>query len=591
MGSDEQGHDDELLASVEGWLASFGDALSSGDAAAVVDLLDDHCAWRDIICLTWDIRTFDGHAAIWDGLGERLKETRLSDLRLRSDPAPRWVVRGGRRSIEALVDLRAPTGRGQGVVRLVPGSSGLRAIAVLTALAELDGHGEAVGEHRPAGRRYLRSFGGPNWEDDRRTAAAFEDREPEVLVVGAGQSGLAVAARLGQLGVDTLVVDRAGRVGDNWRHRYHSLTLHNQVWVNHLPYQPFPETWPTYIPKDKLADWLESYARNMELNVWTGTALTGATFDDTTRTWTATLDRSGSERVVRPRHVVIATGVSGIPNIPHIDGIDDFRGPVLHSTQYTDGSGFAGRRVVVFGTGNSGHDVAQDLHHFGAEVTMVQRSPTTIVQVEPSAQRVYALYSEGLRTDDCDLIFSSIAYPVLFETYRELTQRVTTDDRPLLEGLAAAGFRTDIGHDGTGFQMKYMRRGGGYYINVGCSDLIVEGKVRVVQDDDLARVGPAGLEMRDGSSRDADAIVLATGYHGHEAFLRRHFGDEVADRVGPIWGFDDLGELRNIWKPTAQRGLWFHAGSLAQNRIFSRYLAIQIKADLEGIAEDQVRSA
>lgn len=405
-----------------------------------------------------------------------------------------------------------------------------------------------------------------------------------MLVVGAGQSGLAIAARLGQLGVDTLVVDRNERVGDNWRNRYHSLCLHNQVWVNHLPYLPFPETWPIYIPKDKLGDWLESYADSMELNVWTETSLKDAAFDDAARTWTVTVDQAGADRVLHPRHVVLSTGVSGIPHVPEVPGLEEFTGPVLHSSRYTTGSSFAGKRVVVYGTGNSGHDVAQDLYNFGADVCMVQRSSTTIVQVEPSAQRVYSLYTEGLPTEDCDLIFASIGYPVLVATYRELTQRIADDDKPLIDGLEAAGFRTDIGEDGTGFQMKYMRRGGGYYINVGCSDLIVEGKVRVRQNDDIERVCPTGLQLRDGSTEHADAIILATGFKGHEEFVRRHFGDDVADRVGPVWGFDDGGELRNIWKPTAQPGLWFHAGSLAQNRIFSRYLALQLKADLEGLA-------
>lgn len=583
MSPDEK--DRDLLEKVDGWLASFGDALAGGDASSAIDSLHEDCVWRDIVCLTWDIRTFDGQAAIRDGLGQRLKDTRLTDFTLRADPAPRWVTRGGVRSIEALVDFRAPVGTGHGVVRLVPRAGGLQAVAVLTALAELDGHGEAVGDRRPAGRNYLRSFGGPNWADDRRTAVAYADREPQVLVVGAGQSGLAVAARLGRLGVDTLVVDKAERVGDNWRNRYHSLCLHNQVWVNHLPYQPFPESWPTYIPKDKLADWLEAYAESMELNVWTETGLTDASFDDETRTWTATLDRAGAERVVRPRHIVIATGVSGIPHIPDIPGLQDFAGTVLHSSAYTDGSAWAGKRVIVYGTGNSGHDVAQDLHNFGATVCMVQRSPTTIVQVEPSAQRVYSLYGEGLATADCDLILASVAYPVLVETYRELTKQVTEDDRPLLEGLEAAGFRTDVGPDGTGFQMKYMRRGGGYYINVGCSDLIVDGSISVRQNEDIERVAARGLRMRDGSEVPADAIILATGFQGHQAFVRRHFGPDVAERVGPIWGFDEGGELRNIWKPTAQRGLWFHAGSLAQNRVFSRYLALQLKADLEGIGD------
>ena len=96
-----------------------------------------------------------------------------------------------------------------------------------------------------------------------------------MLVVGGGHAGLSIAARLKQLGIDALIVDREARVGDNWRTRYHALTLHNQVQVNHLPYMPFPANWPSYIPKDKLAGWFEAYAETMELDFWTGTEFSG----------------------------------------------------------------------------------------------------------------------------------------------------------------------------------------------------------------------------------------------------------------------------------------------------------------------------
>ncbi len=108
-----------------------------------------------------------------------------------------------------------------------------------------------------------------------KASAAYADRDPAVLVVGGGQAGLSAAACLGQLGVDTLIVDRERRVGDNWRNRYHALVLHNQTHVNHLPYMRFPPNWPAYIPKDKIAGWFEAYVDSMELNYWTSTAFEG----------------------------------------------------------------------------------------------------------------------------------------------------------------------------------------------------------------------------------------------------------------------------------------------------------------------------
>ena len=228
------------------------------------------------------------------------------------------------------------------------------------------------------------------------SAAAYVGRDPAVLVVGGGQAGLSTAARLTQLQVDTLIVDRAPRIGDNWRKRYHALTLHNQVQVNHLPYMPFPPSWPTYIPKDKLATWFEAYVEAMELNYWPATELVGGRYDEQERQWRVVLRQAdGTEREMRPRHVVMATGVSGIPSVPDIPSLQNFAGTVLHSSQYDDGEAWHGKDAIVIGTGNSGHDIAQDLHSSGANVTLVQRSPTLIVNIEPSAQLPYALYDEG----------------------------------------------------------------------------------------------------------------------------------------------------------------------------------------------------
>ena len=229
-----------------------------------------------------------------------------------------------------------------------------------------------------------------------------------MLVIGGGQSGLCIAARLKQLQVDTLIVDRELRIGDNWRNRYHALTLHNQVQVNHLPYMLFPPNWPTYIPKDKLANWFEAYVESMELNYWTATEFEGGSYDENEQRWSVVLRRAdGSKRIMHPRHVVMATGVSGIPSVPDIPSLQNFAGTVIHSSQYIDGEEWRGKKALVIGTGNSGHDIAQDLHSSGADVTLVQRSSTLIVSIEPSAQLVYAPYNEGT-LDDNDLIATSM---------------------------------------------------------------------------------------------------------------------------------------------------------------------------------------
>jgi len=400
------------------------------------------------------------------------------------------------------------------------------------------------------------------------------------LVVGAGQAGLSIAARLSDLKVDTLVVDREQRIGDNWRKRYHALVLHNQTHVNHLPLMPFPPTWPTYIPKDKLAGWFEAYAEALELNCWMGTEFLCGSYDDKDARWTVSLRRSdGDTRELHPKHVVMATGVSGIPNWPDIPTLRAFRGTVLHASQYDHGESWRGKRAIVIGTGNSGHDIAQDLHASGANVSIVQRSPTLVVNVEPSAQLPYALYGEGPSLEDCDLIAASMPVTLARRSHRELTKQASILDKDLLQRLERRGFKLDFGEDGTGWQFKYLTRGGGYYFNVGCSDLIAEGKIRLVQWSGIEGFGPDGAELASGESLSADLIVLATGYKGQEYLVGKLFGEDVARRVGRIWGFGDSGELRNMFTATAQPGLWFFAGSLAQCRIYSRYLAFQIKLD------------
>src|SRR4051794_11349492 len=460
-----------LGAVVEAWLAKFERALSQGDAASLHDLFLPESHWRDILALTWNIQTVSGSGAVAEALaqavGKRPTGFRLDHART----PPRITTRAGTQSTEVFFAFETAIGRCNGVVRLIGG----KAWTVMTALNELKGHEERSGKHRPTGQSHSRDFRGPNWLDQRKSAASYTDTDPAVLVVGGGQAGLSIAARLTQLGVDTLIVDREGRVGDNWRNRYHALTLHNQVQVNHLPYMPFPPGWPLYIPKDKLAGWFEAYVESMELNYWTGTEFEGGSYDETKESWAVVLRRAdGTRHTMHPRHLVMATGVSGIPSLPEIPSLDNFRGTVLHASRYQDSEPWKGKRVIVLGTGNSGHDIAQDLHSNGATVTLVQRSPTLVVNVEPSAQLAYALYDEGPPTEDCDLLATAMPLALARKSHASLTEQGRKIDKPLLDGLDRVGFKLDFGEDGTGWQFKYLTRGGGYYFNVGCSDLIAE---------------------------------------------------------------------------------------------------------------------
>jgi thioredoxin reductase len=567
----------------ENWLAQFEEAVAQRDDGLIKALFQADSHWRDVLALTWQIRTIDGRDSILRELKDRVGQAQPAGFRLAQHRTPpRHVSRAGTDAIEAIFSFETADGRGSGVLRLTPDAADckvLKAWTLLTALDEIKGFEEHTGRGRPIGNVHSRDFRGPNWLDLRSAAAEYADRDPAVLVVGGGQAGLSIAARLTQLQVDTLIVDRESRIGDNWRNRYYTLVLHNQMHVNHLPYMPFPSSWPTYIPKDKLAAWFEAYAESLELNYWTSTEFLGGTYDEKQNLWSVPVRRAdGTERVMHPRHVVLATGVSGITNVPDIPTLRDFRGEILHSSQYRQGGRWKGKNVLVIGSGNSGHDIAQDLYSTGAKVTLVQRSPTLVVNVEPSAQLPYALYDEGPTLDDCDLITTSTPLSLAKKSHILFTEQAKNLDRNLLDGLARVGFRLDFGEDGTGWQFKYLTRGGGYYFNVGCSDLIVEGEIGLVQFSDIGSFVAEGARMRNGGTLSADLVVLATGYKGQEHLVRQLFGDDVAARVGPIWGFGDDQELRNMFTRTGQPGLWFIAGSLAQCRIYSKYLALQIKA-------------
>ena len=578
------------------WINVFNHSLKaapqSPDAACNLFLADSY--WRDALGMTWQLDTMVGGDAIVTALRENATQVGLSDLSLDDTASPpQWVNRASTDAIEAFFRFETKAAIGRGIVRLCPTTKPTeagntdrqwRAWTLFTAIDQLKGHEEKLDRNRPTGSSYSRDFRGPNWLDKRLAAQKYEDRDPAVLVVGGGQAGLSIAARLTQLGIDNLIVDKNSRIGDNWRNRYHALTLHNQLHVNHLPYMPFPPTWPTYIPKDMLALWFESYAAAMELNVWTDTEMTSGSYDEASQLWDITLTgKDGSIRKMAPRHVILATGVSGIANRPEIPTIARFAGTVLHSSDYGDGDDWAGKNAIVIGCGNSGHDISQDLYASGASVTMVQRSPSLVVNIEPSAQFPYRLYDEGRTTDECDFITTSMPLPLVKKAHQHFTRQSQTADKTLLGKLASVGFQLDFGEDDTGWQFKYLTRGGGYYFNVGASDLIADGHIKLIQNADIDAFTAAGVSLKTGAHIPADLVVLATGYKKQEFLVAKLFGQDVADRVGPIWGFGDGLELRNMYRPTGQPGLWMIAGSFAQCRINSKYLALQIKAVEEAL--------
>jgi cation diffusion facilitator CzcD-associated flavoprotein CzcO len=580
-------------------VSKFNDALSHKNNEAISNLfLQEKSYWRDHLALTWDFHTAKGSQNIKKLLDEA--KVQLTKIELdRSSPfrAPKFGpidAWGDVKGISFFIKFDTNVGRGEGVVNVAEQDGQWKLFTVYTALQELKGHEEPVSHRRTRGVKHGGDPLRKNWKE--RRDAEKEDIDPKVLIIGAGQGGLTVAARLRMLDVPALMIDANERVGDNWRKRYRQLVLHDPVWYDHMPYIPFPPHWPVFTPKDKLAEFFEAYVNLLELNVWTSTNLKSTSWDESKQQWTVVVERrkpdgSTEERTLHPKHVIQATGHSGKKNMPEIKGIHDFKGTRLcHSSEHPGADPASkGKKAIVVGCCNSGHDIAQDFYEKGYDITIVQRSTTCVISSEAICEiGLKGLYDEDAPpVDDADLFVWSIPSELFKVQQIKVTKAQHEHDKKLLDGLRAAGFQLDSGPMGAGLMMKYFQRGGGYYIDVGASQLIIDGKIKVKQGQELTQILPDGIEFADGSKLEADEIVFATGYQNMRTQARQIFGDEVADRVNDVWGLNDEGEFRSMWQKTGHPGLWFMGGNLAISRYYSRILALQIKAVEEGLVGAQ----
>lgn len=574
------------------WLTTFGERLAAGDFAGIRALFHPDAHWRDLAAFTWNIYTASGQ----DAIEAMAKGTALAHARA-------FVVDGDEETngTETTVWFDFSTGVGTGRGRLTLRDD--KAHILFTTLQQLTGFEERTGtnRNREPGVKHGAYRNRVSWLERRQAEIAQlgTSEQPYCLIVGGGQGGLGLAARLKRLGVPSLIVEQNAKPGDSWRNRYRTLCLHDPVWYDHMPYLPFPDHWPVFSPKDKLGDWLEMYAKVMELDFWGSTRCIGASYDDTRAEWLVNVEREGRAVELRPTQLVLATGMSGFPRVPTLPGSEQFGGTIFHSSDYKTGESFAGKRCVVIGSNTSAHDICADLWESGAEVTMVQRSSTIVVRSETLAALSWGtLYSEdavarGLTTEVADLTGASTPFALTPARLRTLTEAIRKRDADLYAGLENVGFLYDFGEDDTGIGGAYPRRGGGYYIEVGASQLLIDGEIALRTKIEPTHFSNLGLHFSDGSFLAADLVVFATGYGPMNEWAAELISPEVAQRVGRCWGLGSgmkgdpgpwEGELRNMWKPTQQPGLWFHGGNLMQSRFFSRFLALQLKARFEGIA-------
>lgn len=579
---------------VDAWLADFESALADRDVERVVGKFATDSFWRDLVAFTWNLKTLEGRDGVADMLTERLADTDPSGFRTAETPTEEFD--GDHVVTSAFIEFETAVGRGKGHLRLRDELGW----TLLTTLQELKGHEERKGTNRPLGAVHGSDPDRRSWAEKRldENLTLGYSEQPYIVVIGGGQGGIALGARLRQLGVPAIVVDQHERPGDQWRKRYKSLCLHDPVWYDHLPYLPFPANWPVFAPKDKIGDWLEFYTRVMEVPYWSSTTCLSASYDEHEQRWTVEVNRNGEPVTLRPAQLVLATGMSGKPSIPTIPGQDVFRGEQHHSSHHPGPDRYTGKRVVVIGSNNSAHDICKALYENYVDVTMVQRSSTHIVRSESLMELGLGdLYSEravaaGMTTEKADLTFASLPYAIMADFQRPIYDAIRQRDKDFYARLEAAGFELDFGDDDSGLFMKYLRRGSGYYIDVGACELIADGSIKLAHGE-VDRLTEDSVILADGTELPADVVVYATGFGSMNGWAADLISQEVADRIGKVWGLGSgttkdpgpwEGEQRNMWKPTQQPNLWLHGGNLHQSRHYSLYLALQLKARYEGLA-------
>jgi putative flavoprotein involved in K+ transport len=519
------------------WFTEFEAALAQRDIARVAGMFAATSYWRDLIAFSWNITTVENP----DGVAALLAETLdRVDPRSFELSEPESTADG---VTTAWFTFETSIGRGKGLLRLKPQDGRVKAWTLLTTLSELKGFEEPLGVRRPMGAQHGIDRNRRTWAENRRQESdeLGSTVQPYALVIGGGQGGIALGARLRQLGVPALVIDKHARPGDQWRGRYKSLCLHDPVWYDHLPYLKFPDNWPVFAPKDKIGDWLEFYTSVMEVPYWSSTTAIKARYDDAAGEWEVSVDRDGERLTLRPKQLVLATGMSGRPNIPVVPGQDVFRGETHHSSQHPGPDAYAGKRCVVIGSNNSAFDICGALWEHGADVTMVQRSSTHIVKSDTLMDiGLGDLYSEravaaGMTTEKADLVFASLPYRIMHEFQIPLYRQMAERDKDFYDRLEKAGFWHDWGADGSGLFMKYLRRGSGYYIDVGAADLVADGKVKLVHGQ-VTELTEDAVVLDDGTHLAADLVVYATGYGSMNGWAAELISQDVADRVGKVWG-------------------------------------------------------
>jgi cation diffusion facilitator CzcD-associated flavoprotein CzcO len=594
------------LESTRAWLGAFGKALELRDREALAALFCEESFWRDQISLNWNMCQFWGREEVCAALVEASSQTKPTHFRANEKQVPpSRATFLCREVIEAYLSFDLPYGRGDGFIRLVEDEQspvGVRCYMLGTDLLNLNGVVEELGNRVTRERLdpifpihgYKPMLKGQHYAEFSREKMALRDRDPDVLIIGGGHTGMCIGARLERMGQSYLIVDRGERPGDSWRMRYEALALHTVGAVNHLPYIRSPEIFPDYVPKDLWADWLECYAKMMRLNLWLKTEVIKGSFDDERGEYVIELRLAdGSTRNMRPKHIVLATGGIGLnPKPLKAPGIEEFKGSIVHSKHYRSGADFTGKKVLVVGCGTSAFDICYDLYLKGAYPTMLQRSETSVVPLREGVYYNRDYLPGGPSVETADLRRAATAvYPVMIELLKAATRDCNERNAKLFADLRSAGLWLGDGRDATGWLGKLFRTFKGFHLDMGVLQEIIDGNVKIQQTSNVDRFVANGLKLIDRSILEFDVVIAATGFVNTNEDVVEIFGEEIARRVGACSGLDETGEPVGLAKPTGQPQFWQLYGGVNDCRRLSRHLALQIIAQLRKVVPPLVRQS
>lgn len=365
-----------------------------------------------------------------------------------------------------------------------------------------------------------------------------------------GQSGLAIAAHLKELGLKYLVVDKASHPGDSWLSRYETIKLHTPIWTDHYPFMKYPTNWPQYLDQKHIAKWMEHYEHAMGLNIKRDTLAINIKYNEQEQRYTVDLQGKNGDTVkINPRHVVLATGLlSDIPIRPTFAGEDSFKGQIYHTREHKSAAltpDVRNKKITIIGSGTSAHDVAQDFVSHGAEtVTMVQRGSLYVTSLNSLENIQLPLWkTPGVSTEDADLLGNSMPTAVIRTLSIGASQMMTANDKVLLDGLQKAGMAVKKGDQGDSLVDYQLILGGHFYIDQGASQMIIDGQIQVRRcEQGVQEYYPDGVVLGDGTKVESDLVILATGFERNIKVIERIMGKNVMGRVGEVSSLDDSQE-------------------------------------------------